>query len=86
MCYAAAMTFKQWRFERRVKRGKAVWGRQGTDAGVSGSATTLNTDPAPGEVKTRVRGELSLRVLRVDGTVEDLGKVSDILQTEGGEK
>jgi hypothetical protein len=47
-------------FERKVKRGNAVWGRQ--------------PEP-PGVARTKVRAEISAVVTRAAGRVEDLGVI-----------
>lgn len=47
-------------FEAQVKAGQKTYGRQ----------------PAPGEVKSKQRSTISAKVIRANGSVEDLGVIA----------
>ena len=62
------MSLSNWLFQRKLKKKKAVYGRQdGT------------VEPA----KTEIVGELTLKIIRADGTVEYIDDVA--LYEEGGD-
>ncbi len=60
---------KQRRLVNKAKRGKGTWGRQPEDPAMSAKFERVGT--------------LSARVIRVDGTVEDLGEISTLTRAGG---
>lgn len=61
---------QSWRLRYRIATGQQVWGRQDTVATPKDGSGTIGAT-----MKARVT--MGLKVIRADGTVEDLGIVKD---------